>query len=191
MEASLLDIDFEAELRAFQARRVKDRSRGRHLSEILHRIVTTLDPKRFGGGAIEPAQAQFGFLFEDVWSAVMARQFGSKQIEIEKDGIFMTMDGFSARRWRVQEYKATKMSARAPIRSAKFWHWHAQAMCYSMEMGTQEVELIPYFINGAYELGGGRFGKPVVRPYLMTYTRREQMETWDLVRRVNDEMEVA
>jgi len=191
VEASLLDIDFEAELRAFQARRVKDRSRGRHLSEILHHIVTTLDPKRFGGEAIDPAQAQLGFLFEDVWSAVMARQFGSRQIEIVREGIFMTLDGFSAQSWRVREFKATKMSARAPIRSAKFWHWHAQAMCYSLEMDTREVELIPYFINGSYELGGGKFGRPVVRPYLMTYTRREQMETWDLVRRANDEMGAA
>jgi len=196
MEATLLlDIDFEAELRAYQERRSRDRSKGRHVSEVIHRIAARLEPARFGKkGGIDPVLAQGGFLWEDVWSQVLARQFGhNKQLEIMEDGIFMTLDGFSAKRWRVIEYKATKMSARNDIRSRKFLHWHMQIMAYCLAMGTTEAELVPIFLNGSYELGGGKFGKPCVgkdgHPWLMRYTKRELVENWRMILREARDMD--
>ena len=193
MEATLLDIDFETELRNLQRERARDRSKGIHLSQIIHYIIEILEPKRFGGKEIDPALVHGGFIWEDVMSAAFMHQFGhTKQIEIQRDDIYMTLDGFSAKRWRVIEMKCTKMSARNPIRSRKFMHWHMQIMGYCLGMRTQEAELIPLFLNGAYELGGGRFGKPVVgmkgHPYLLYFTKRELIENWDWILRSRDEM---
>jgi hypothetical protein len=190
MQADLLAIDFEAELRSFQAQRAKDRTKGRHLSEIIHRIVMKTDPGRFSDEGIDPTQVHIGFLWEDVLSWVMTRQLGgAKQIELLDDGIYTTLDGFSAKRWRVIEVKATKASARNPIRSQKFWHWHIQIQEYCRRMSTTEAELIPLFVNGAYEMGGGRFGKIRAVPYLMTYSKREMLENWDMIRRERDDMD--
>lgn len=195
MEASLLDIDFEAELVRYQRERARDRSKGIHLSDCMHRITAAVDPKRFGGrGEIDPVLAHGGFVWEDVMSQAFARQFGrNKQIEVSRDRIFMTIDGFSAKRWRVIEMKMTKMSARNPIRSAKFWHWHMQIMAYCLAMRTYEAELIPLFLNGSYELAGGKFGEPVVgkggKGYLMRYTKREMQENWDGILQARDEIE--
>lgn len=191
MEADNLDIDFEAELRAFQAQRVAGRSKGRHLSDVLTHIYTQLDPKRYGGsGPINPATAQRGFLWEDFLSFVLARQMGhNKQHEILRDGIFMTLDGFSSKRWRVIEDKSTKMSARNPIRSAKFRRWHDQIMSYCGAMETLEAELRVLFLNGKYEMAGGRFGEELMIGWLMRYTKREVIETWDMILRAADDMD--
>lgn len=191
MQALKLDIDFEAELRALQAERSRNRSKGLHQSEIIHHIVSKLEPNRFGDDSpIDPILAQSGFLWEDVMSRVLTHQIaGTKgQLELENDGIFQTLDGFSAQRWRIIEAKATKMSARNPIRSRKFDHWHMQIMGYCKTMRTIEAELYPLFINGSYELAGGRFGKMIVTPYLMTYTQREIDDNWRLMLMTRDEI---
>lgn len=192
MEAlPIIEIDFEAELRRFQESRSRNRSKGRHVSTCVHHIVARLDPKRFSTtGPIDPAMAEGGFIWEDVISFAFARRYSSKQLELEKDGIFGTLDDFSAARWRVIEYKMTKMSARNPIRSAKFMHWHMQIQAYCWMVETLEAELVPLFVNGSYELGGGRFGKPTIgkdgHPYLLRHTIRELRENWDLILRARD-----
>lgn len=194
MKATTLDIDFEAELVAFQSQRSSGRAGGRHLSEIIHRIMAVQEPKRFGGeDPIDPLLAGVGFLWEDVMSMVLAKTLGWSQLETELDGILMTLDGLRTRPWRVLEAKASKMSGREPITSAKFRHWHYQAMGYAMAVDSLEAELWPFWINGGYELGGGRFGKPTVgregRPYLLSFTRRERQENWDMIRRMRDRMD--
>lgn len=192
MEATpIYEIDFEAELRRFQQERSRNRSKGRHLSECIHHIVARLDPKRFSTtGPIDPAMAEGGFIWEDVISFAFARRYSSKQLELQHEGIFGTLDDFSAAKWRVIEYKMTKMSAVNPIRSAKFLHWHMQIMGYCEMVDSYEAELVPLFVNGSYELGGGRFGKPVVgkdgHPYLLRFTPRERRENWEMILRARD-----
>ena len=194
MEAALLDLDFEAELRAFQARRSAGRSRGRHCSDLVHHVMAHLDKKRFGSrGEIDPVVFQAGYIWEDALSAAFGRQFGGRQIELEVDGgdgppIFLTMDGFSAKQWRVREFKATRISAANPIRSSKFRHWHLQISAYCRAMGTQEAELVVLFINGSYEKAGGRFGDPFAKPFLLRFTERELEENWSLLLKANSEM---
>lgn len=205
MDATLLlDYDFNVELRAHQEERARDRTEGRHLSQIIHHYIEKLEPARFGDkGPIDPALAQGGFLWEDTWSRVMAKQLGrGRQLEIERPNpylggrpIYMTLDDFDVKTWRVVEFKATKMSAANPIQSAKFRHWHMQLMSYCLAMDTLEALLIPLFFNGSYELGGGRFGKTVVgkdgHPWLMRYTQRELIENWRLIVTVDRDMEEA
>lgn len=192
-QAFPLRLDFEAELERWHKQRVKDRTHGRHLSEIIHRIIKKLDPKRFGS-PYEPTIGHMGFVWEDVVSYVLSRQLGGDvrgkpQIELERDGIFMTMDWFNTRTWRVREYKATKMSGATDIRSNKFRHWHYQLMAYCLEMDTDEAELVPLFINGSYELAGGRFGKTVAIPYVIRYTAMEKRENWEMILRERDRMD--
>ncbi len=195
MEYELLDVDFDAKLRALQAQRSASRSAGRHLSHVIHHILERYDKKRFGGREIDPVLAHGGFVWEDVMSRAFAGTFGNDQIEVqdEETGLFMTLDGFSAKRWRVIEYKMTKISARNDIRSSKFWHWHMQIMAYCRYMRTREAELLPMFVNGSYELAGGRLGKPVLgqggRAFVMKYTDREVEENWDMLKRENDDMD--
>lgn len=200
MIATLLDdVDFNVELRAHQQTRIKDRTEGRHLSSIIHYIVERWEPQRFGGkGPIDPALAQGGFIWEDVWSRVMAQTLGrGRQMEIEAPGhkgrpIYMTLDDFDVKAWRPVEFKMTKMSAANPIQSQKFRHWHMQLMSYTLNMGAEEALLVPLFLNGSYELGGGRFGNPVVgkdgHPYLMKYTERELQENWRFIVMIDGEM---
>jgi hypothetical protein len=149
-----------------------------------------MDPERFAGGAIEPLAVHQGFLWEDIFDAVLGKQLGGgKQMELLEDGIFMTPDQLDFRRWRVREFKATKLSARHPIRSAKFWHWHVQIACYCRAMGTLEAELIALHINGSYELGGGRFGKTVAKSWLLRFTPMELRDYWRMILKARDEMD--
>lgn len=188
-KAQPLSYDFEAELRRLQQQRVSTRTPGRHLSEILHRLVKRIDPKRFSDKDPDYALFQGGFIWEDISSMVLGKQLGAPQIEVERDGILMTPDDFDADRWRVIETKDTKISAKNPIRSAKFWHWHVQIGCYCGFYETLEAELLVRFVNGSYELGGGRFGKTVGRKWLLTYTPRELRDYWTMVKRERDRMD--
>lgn len=189
MEATPLDIDFEAELRAYHRRR-SDRSPGRHLSDILDRICRALEPKRYTGGDIDTLTVHAGFLWEDVAAVALLQHLGykPKQLEILHDGVYFTLDGYSAKRRRVIETKDTKMSASNPIRSSKFMRWHMQMMAYCWVMGVTECELYVRFVNGSYELAGGRFGKPVMKGWLLRFTRQELRENWTQIVDMNEVM---
>lgn len=192
MEATLLDFDFEARLRAFHQERSKDRSPGRHLSDILHYIGVTREPARYGGDP-DLLLMHGGFIWEDVASLAFQQQIGGKpkQMELLVDGIYMTLDGFSARRWRVLEFKNTKISAVNPIRSRRFMLWHMQMMAYARAMDAMEAELYVLFSNGSYELGGGRFGKPVGKAWVFRFSKLELEENWQMILSANGEMEGA
>jgi hypothetical protein len=190
MQDSILPgIDFDAKLAAFHHRRASTRTRGIHQSDVIHYILERYDPKRFGGrGPIDPALAHSGFLWEDVLSWGFGRQFGDAQMEMELDSILMTLDGFNVPDWRVREFKCTKISARNPFTSSKFWHWQLQVAGYCTVMDTLEAEMYVLFVNGSYEEAGGRFGKTVVRPRLWRFTARERRENWETILRARDHM---
>jgi hypothetical protein len=187
VRAAALDVDIAAELAKVQARRVKYRSPGLHLSDCLKFIMTVLDPGKYGdSGAIDPLMVAQGFLWEDLLSGQLGRQLGMRQTEVERDGIFITLDGFNTDLWRTREAKATKISAANPIASAKFWYWHAQMMAGCRAMDTRECELVVLFINGSYELGGGRFGRQIGRAWVVGYSEREIEDNWRMVLRARD-----
>lgn len=189
MRASALPIDIEAEFSRLQARRVKHRSPGAHLSTIVKYIITIVHPERYGGGGkISPVRAQVGFLWEDMLSWALARQLGMRQIEVELDGVFMTLDGFNTTEWRTREAKVTKISSANPITSSRFWHWHIQMMAGCRAMETGECELVVLHVNGAYEMGGGRFGDEQARAWLVSFSPREIEENWRMVLRARDRM---
>lgn len=188
-QARPLAYDFESACKRWQEERSRGRSRGRHLSEILKRLMKRIDPERFSGGGLDYALFQGGFIWEDTNSMILGQQLGSGQIETEKDGILMTLDDFDAERWRVIEYKSTKISSKNPIRSSSFYHWHVQIGCYCLTLDTLEAELVVRFDNGGYELGGGRFGKTVGKKWLLIFTKRELREYWTMILRERDRMD--
>lgn len=199
MHAELMDVDIEGALREIQARRARFRSKGRHLSDVVHYYMTKMQPRRFKEDArasgVDPLVFHKGFLWEDVISMAFAKQFGNVQLELLLDGIFMTLDGLRLVERAVKEYKASKMSAVDNIRSRRYEHWHIRTMGYCAAASTEfdvdihTAHLVVLYLNGSYELAGGRFGMEVVRPWKLTYTRRELIENWDLIRRVRDEMD--
>lgn len=196
MRAEPLNIDWREEFRAFQAMRSRSRSRGRHLSEIVARIIKKIDPNRYGSGPMDPVLAQQGFIWEDVLSYAFARQFGfAQQTEVEKDGIIGTLDGHRLRTAtgqrvnRVWEAKSTKISAANAITSSKFQPWTLRTSGYCTMLDTDEAEIIALFLNGGYELGGGRFGAPVAKGWLVRWSKRERQEDWDWILRERDEMD--
>lgn len=191
MRASRLDVDIEAEFSRLQARRVKHRSPGRHLSEIVKYIITVLHPERYGGEGISPLRAQVGFMWEDLLSRTLARQLGMKQIEVmdQESRIYLTLDGMNTREWRTREAKCTKISAANPITSARFWHWHIQMMAGCWVMETRQCELVVLHVNGSYELGGGKFGEEKATPWLLEFTDREIVDNWRMVVRAGERME--
>jgi hypothetical protein len=191
MIATDLDIDFEREIAGFNARRVRGREKGEyHLSEIIHWMVEKLDPGRFGDSGPDPLTASLGFMWEDVFGHAFGKawRLGSTQIQTELDGVLMTLDGFDVRRKRVRDFKFTKMSAATPITGSKCWHWKMQVNGYCRAFEVREAELIVMHINGAYELGGGRFGKPVAKGHLLQFTEMESRELWEAVLRARDSM---
>lgn len=196
MRAELLKIDWYEELREFHRKRSISRAPGRHLSDIVSRIVKQTEPGRFGDGPIDPALAHQGFVWEDALSLVFARQFGfARQIEAELDGITGTLDGFrlrdldGSRCRRVVEFKMSKMSAANLIESKKFEPWHIRTMGYCQMMDCDEAEIVVLFINGSYELGGGRFGATIPKGWRIRYSKTERRENWDWILRTRDEMD--
>lgn len=190
MRAELLTIDWAEELRRFHAARSARRSPGRHLSDVVSRIMRQINAKRFSHGAPNPILAHQGFVWEDVLSSVFARQFGfPTQIEAELDGIIGTLDGHRAKTNRPVEMKFTKISAANNITSNTFQHWHIRTMGYCKMFDATEAELIVFHVNGSYELGGGRFGDPIVKSYVLKFGRVEIDEHWDWICRIRDDMD--
>jgi hypothetical protein len=192
-----LPFDFNAALASFQRSRSGDRTAGVHLSTVIKFYMQKIEPERFSGDA-DLALFQTGFLWEDVNSWAFSRQMRKKkrckrcgcseahgpqnsQLEVELDDILMTPDEFNTKIWRIGETKATKMSRRHPLTSNKFWHWMVQIKGYCNYFNATEAELKVLWVNGSYELAGGRFGKTVATGHLLKFTPRELKENWELV----------
>lgn len=199
-EVILLPIEMAEVLRKYQRQRTRFRSEGIHLSDIVSRIVKDVEPGRFGDGPIDPTLAHQGFIWEDALSAGFASQFSLRQMEGELDGILMTLDGHRrpgapsvlgippSKKGRVLEAKSTKISAEHTLSSRKFWHWMLRTVGYCKLMETDEAEFIVFYVNGSYELGGGRFGAPTAKAFLVRFSKVEMQQGWDWIRFKRDEM---
>jgi hypothetical protein len=54
--------------------------------------------------------------------------------------------------------------------------------------GATECELVVLHVNGAYEMGGGRFGEERANAWLLSFTTREVEENWRMILRARDRM---
>jgi hypothetical protein len=167
--------------------RDRPRSDGIHQGALIKRIVRVLDPKRFGSeDAPDPATLELGFIWEEVLSrGLAARHRGWRQLELVHNGIVRTLDGYSTDEDAILESKATKISAREHITSARFQHWHMQTMGYATAMETDTAILKVLHINGDYEKV--KFGVPIPRAWRLRFTEREMRENERQLERERDE----
>lgn len=110
-----------------------------------------------------------------------------KQREVEHDDILMNPDGVNIKGWQpiVEEYKWTSRSmARmdgegdgALGDGGSFWSWGVQTMGYCHAYGTKRMRLFVYWSCGNY-----RPPVPCVMRYDVTFTTRELIENWRMIR---------
>lgn len=125
-----------------------------------------------------------GFIWELVYQEYFLLRsrlrFGLEQAELEKDGLFGTIDFVrfvEPRRWRVVDTKWTSMSSR---RLQNFWTdlrtWGMQLMAYCMMVGTTHGALIVFFSNGDYAESG-----PQAFEVFFEFTERQLHMNWDML----------
>lgn len=185
----VLKEDLNKKLVELHLERVKGRPPGCHLSDVVKEIGKAVEGDRYGDGPIDPAVAHAGFLWEDVLSEVLAKQWGWRQREAMLDGIHMTLDGVDVKDRCVLEAKASKISSRNRIDSNRFWLWGVRTKGYCKAIGVRRAKLVILHLNSGYENAGGKFGTTKVAGWLLEWTQREIDENWAMVLRVKKEME--
>ena len=164
------------------------RSPGVHFSDLLKPILRKMDPKRFGGGEIDPEFVFAGFVWEEVMSGALARMARGRrkylhQMEVVFREVILTIDTFDLEKWRVHEYKFTEMSSRHSILDHRFWHWWVQIKAYCLATGTKEAELWVYFARGDYK-GKRREAKR----WVAEFSERELEENWMMLENKKKEL---
>lgn len=177
------------------------RSAGFHISNILRDIenrllkrgqrkpyddLTDQEKSRMG------KYTEMGFIWEVVVESVWKRRMLSRrkeagairQTEIERDGIYMTLDAvIPGKPWIVEEYKATWLSSRHPIEGPKFWYWREQQKGYCGAVDTNRSNLFVFHVNGDYRESG-----PQAKAWEIEWSPRELAENWQMVTRHRDLM---
>lgn len=156
------------------------RSKGIHCSEIIKWILRRMDPERFKGGPIDPNQSIQGFIWEEILStgfaSLMRKQTLVQQLELSETlagrTVYFTLDGLDHGKWKVHEYKATRMSAGRPILDHRFWHWFVQMKAYCRVAQSREAELWAFFVNGDYKNG------PLMKRWEIEFSKGEIVEAW-------------
>lgn len=172
------------------------RSAGVHQSDIIKHILNKLDPKRYGRdfadlSAEELLQVEMGFLWEDVVfsEAILSRIFDGdtdsivRNLELEEDDIFQTLDGYHARRDIVIEVKYTGMFLAEP-QDPKFRHWFWQNMGYCRTARTLRSIFVVLFHLG----DGRRPSLPKGQLWKVRYTAAELEKNWRMLLVNRDEM---
>lgn len=168
-----------------------DRSPGLHGSDLIKHVLMHWDPKRFGGEVTEETRQAWlvGFAFEEMVGAALARiaSRGSKditQLEIEKEGVYWTIDCFDFSTWRVREYKSTEMSSKWPLNNYRFWHWVIQVKAYCYVADTKEAELYALFMRGDY-----KEKRKDLKGWLLRFSERELEENWVMLMNAKRDIE--
>lgn len=118
-----------------------------------------------------------------------------RQVEIEHDGVFSTIDAIHIPDWRVLEYKLTFRSAGrtgAPVASTKprvltgdeaaylvseFWSWMCQLKGNCLGHGTRIASLFVFFVNGAY-----RPQVPQTRRFDFVFDDQDLLNNWRMLK---------
>ena len=92
--------------------------------------------------------------------------------------MYMTPDGYNIEDECLEEWKYTNKSARNPITSPKFSRWlQYQIPAYLKALDLTQCRLRVYFARGDYTTG-----EPMWMEFLLTYTRQEIDEAWEMIR---------
>lgn len=165
------------------------RSAGLHLSQIYRDLDDSYQSTVKKGSDISFSEQELrvyragGFMWERVFSQAMAEAFRSGTIirpgEFCVDGITGSPDNLRVEpAYRVVETKCTWRSInKMEMMDKFFWLWLVQMKGYCKMVGTQEVELYAYFLNGNYAPP-----VPQVRASLITFSKMEIGENWGMIK---------
>ena len=126
-----------------------------------------------------------------VWEVVLEEAFKQRrvdnldpskflrQVEVEHDGVFKTIDAIHIPDWRVLEYKLTFRSMnRATLDKIEmeFWGWFTQlkSNCFAHE--TRLASLFVFWVNGTYHPP-----VPQTRRYDIIFEEAELVENWHMI----------
>lgn len=163
-----------------------DRPTGLHVSQIINRLLQTIDPKRYTD-ILPTMKIVAGLALEQQLEKVLAIQVpgGFRPPPIQVNGIWMSPDAMAMDPWRVREFKLTWYSAKTkpcPFHDV-YWGWRVQMMAYCWGMETQIAELWAFFVNGYYPVGAPT---PMIHipdqvPCVITWSMQELEENWAML----------
>ena len=109
-----------------------------------------------------------------------------RQVEIEQDEIFKTIDAIHIPDWRVLEYKLTFRSmGRASLDriESEFWSWFTQLKGNCYGHGTRLASLFVFWVNGTYHPP-----IPMTKRYDIIFEERELIDNWGMITQHRDTM---
>lgn len=176
---------------------------GLHLSAILHRMKVAAGDKVDGvEGDQENVRMAEGFLWESALEYVAAgmgldealevafkrymvaiRANVTKQVSVQRDGIWMTPDALDPERGLIESYKMTRRSLRNARTQADFeanhWIWCVQEQAYALACGVDTCRWIVLWQAGDYSRGVG--SGPQMLECTATWTAEELVSNWQTV----------
>ena len=175
------------------------RTEGVHLSQVIQYILRKLEPARYGKDWAdlsdeERLRIECGYLWEDlVFSPIMLDRIFPRDsdtvirnLELDEDSIYQTLDGFHVRRNRVIEVKYSGSNVADP-NDPKFKHWRWQNMAYCRTARTTRAVFIVLFHVGR----GIRPFLPEAQLWWVRYTPAELEKNWHMIQVNRDEMLAA
>lgn len=123
-----------------------------------------------------------GFLFERMlelaFTASLTHGRFERPGEFSMDGIAGSPDLIDKSLWRLLETKATWRSSAKLERIEKyFWKWLVQVKSYCNMIGTDEAQILAFFINGNYRGSG-----PEIKVVDLGFTQRELDDNWRMLK---------
>lgn len=197
---SVFPVEFrDAELRPSG----EGRPSGLHLGAIIHRMKVAVGENTGGiEGDQDGVRMQEGFLWEVALEYVAAgmpldeamevafkryaidvRKGITKQVSVQKDGIWMTPDAFAPTAGEIESYKCTRRSLKKALTQedfeSNFWPWLVQEKSYCLALGVDTVRWIVLWQAGDYSRGIG--SGPQMLQCVATFTPEELTNNWRIV----------
>ena len=163
---------------------MQERTKGRHVSDAITKVMRNLHPERFGTDPIDVVRANLGNALERAIINGLAEAYPDRfhrPGELEYRGITGTPDLWDVLNWKTVEIKLTWASAKRAedIEDAWFWRYWKQVQAYCKMSGMTKGGLIIIFINGGWE--GGKPGMPVGLEWEDDFTEEQLDETWEMI----------
>lgn len=165
------------------------RTPGNHVSEIINRLAVKMgiyDAREDGG----PAQIMLecGNSVEDVVAEALAKRHAKDNpdryihgLEMEKDGLYGTLDLLDTIDYAVEDVKLTKKSIRHHIESEKYWANWAQVMAYCHMIGAVIGRLHVVYVNGNYKYDNSPESGWQYRVWEWKFTPKQLTDNWRML----------
>lgn len=163
------------------------RSEGLHVSEIYKRLMTRIEPQKYGKPIDDEARRrmEIGIVFENVLEQGLAEKYGVARVGelVSPEGIILSPDGVNPELIAGEEYKATFKTCRHGITDENgqplpaFVVWFIQMKAYAKWLELLDWLLRVLFICGDYS----RPISPQFHTYKVCFTQDEVDENWEML----------